>query len=631
MALYLSQWLPLRDEGSLGETVVPFAESIDAEPQIELFLVLNPTRSEPGSESIDELSKQIDCCISPEYASKWTIEVQTNIVGVIQGLESLSQSMSQTADQDNWLFDCLETRVVVQKVEPDFYIACCVSFSKSYLSNKDVTCIRLAKNIQHAHGYYSLLNSSLSNLEREYNLDVLKLTLSEFWATYVTSYNRNGCEAMNHKGVLGLLPNSRPLYKRSTCSLGQSVPDLMNLLAESTCLKEVGPSAVLISCFDQTAPKKYGSMYMGNIGLNTVCRDSLTLLYNLMEYLEFSGRLQDLCKLSNKTMFSMDGNDSADAVVESTRLAQAFDLLNPVYLANNLVVLPVTYTVSGVRNTFNQEHWLPSWMGGAREETVQEDIEEDEDANLYLTGPDCSLIVYLNTADGHRQLRLVMFHNRKSGINITLAFDASLAALNQRSFYQQLATEVLELAIDDIGAAVNVANLGNSLSSLPQSLSSINSRTKGMDVDSNFFFINYDPKGGAFKSSLPYLPRNVNPISSNLRGVIGHLHNLLADILLARRENEFFTPASTEYFHKFAANRYNDWMLYYVKYQEKYIIIIKNHSKISKRRKQAVPEIPPSLLAQVTSGVYDYAPLGFLDNLGDDIKMWLEKLTTSEG
>ena len=68
-----------------------------------------------------------------------------------------------------------------------------------------------------------------------------------------------------------------------------------------------------------------------------------------------------------------------------------------------------------------------------------------------------------------------------------------------------------------------------------------------------------------------------------------------------------------------------------MKYQEKYIIIIKNHSKLAKKRKQQnIPDIPPSLLAQITNGVYDYAPLGFLDNLGDDIKVWLEKLTTSD-
>lgn len=645
MAEYFTQLLPLLDRGNGGGD-----ESLDSkvefrDPRIELFLIYNPSLVSANSESFDELSKQIVCCISPNGSTKWTLESQTNIVGLIQGLESLSLSISKTSQQNSWSFNSLDSRVIVQKVENEYYFACCVASPDSYknTTKMEATALRIASNIAQAYGYFTLLNSTMSNLAREYNNEVLELTLREFWSNYVESYNANGCEALNRKGLLGLLPSTKPVFKRSTASLGPAAPEIVRLLGESVCLKDVEPSAVLVSCFDRSLPKRYGSLYMDTVKPSSVSRESLVRLYNYLEYLDYSERMSEASKITNKTVFSTveTTHEEAEASTEAAGLTlAALDLLNPIHLANNLVVLPVNYTVSGMKNTFNQERWLPRWMGGALsqvESTLSEENEEDEaDHNVYLTGPNSSLIFFLDTPDGFQQFRLVTYQSNKSGVNITLVFDATFSELDKDSFYQQLSSEVLEVAMEDIEGIITGTNaLGNSLSSLPQSLNGISpasQKAQSVDVDSNFFFVTYDMENGSFKSSLPYLPSiSPNSIGTKFKIVMHHLHNQLIDILVAKRDGEFFTQASTEYFHKFSANKHNDWMLYYLKYQEKYIIIIKNHSKLAKKKKQQnIPDIPPSLLAQITNGVYDYAPLGFLDNLGDDIKVWLEKLTTSD-
>lgn len=636
MAEYFTQLLPLLDRGNGGGDESLVSQLEPQNPRIELFLVYNPSLVSANSESFEELSRQIVCCICPNGSTKWTLEAQTSIVGLIQGIESLSMSITETSLQNLWSFNSHDSRVIVHKVE-QYYFACCVA------TKLEATQLRIASNINQAYGYFTLLNSTMSNLAREYNNEVLELTLREFWSTYIESYNANGCEALNCKGLLGLLPSTKPVYKKSTASFGPAAPEIVRLLGESVCLKHVEPSAVLVSCFDRSLPKRYGSLYMDTIKPGAVSRESLVRLYNYLEYLDYSERMSQISKITNKTVFSTAEitHEQADTNTEGTGLTlAALELLNPIHLANNLVVLPVNYTVNGVKNTLNQDRWLPRWMGGAlpqAEGSLSEENEEDDaDHSVYLTGPDSSVILFLETLDRFQQFRLVTYQSCKNAVNITLVFDATFSELDNPSFYQQLSSEVLEVAMEDIESLITGTNaLGNSLSSLPQSLHGISpasQKAQSVDVDSNFFFVTYDMENGSFKSSLPYLPSILpNSIGTKFKLVMHRLHNQLIDILVAKRDGEFFTQASTEYFHKFSANKHNDWMLYYLKYQGKYIIIIKNHSKLAKKKKQQnIPDIPPSLLAQITNGVYDYAPLGFLDNLGDDIKVWLEKLTTSD-
>lgn len=105
-----------------------------------------------------------------------------------------------------------------------------------------------------------------------------------------------------------------------------------------------------------------------------------------------------------------------------------------------------------------------------------------------------------------------------------------------------------------------------------------------------------------------------------------YLHDQLSNIF----QPTFFENQLHEFFHKFTSNKLNDWMFYYIKYQDKYIIIMKNKSKNTTStltNNQLSASVPPtierSIVNRISEGVLDYAKLGFLENLGDDVKYWL--------
>lgn len=642
MAEYFSQLLPLLDRGTIDRNDKPAVLEIDL-PRIELFLVFNPSLADPKSESHDELAKQILCCLTPQKEHKWLLASQSNIVGTIQGLDSLSLTVTDSSTQDYWTFDSNGTRVIVQKVEGDYYLVCSVAFPESFknFNRLESATLCLSNNIVLAYSIFTLINSTFKHLALSYNRDVLELTLRDFWGKFLMAYNANGCEVLGQKGFLNVLPNTGPIFKKSTKSLGPAASDIIRLFGEGDSLRENSPSAVLISCLDRSSPKKYGSIHMDKLGSSSVLFNSLINLYNFLEHLDYGEHLAKKSGVTSQSLFSAHEvvKLNSDEDSQGTKTQAALDLLNPMYLATNLVVLPVNYTVNGIRNTFNQDSWLPQWM--SKSSTVSEPVlsQEDEDADLgyneYLTGPNSSQIVFLETEQGPQEFRLVTYQNKSRSVSISLIFDASFPDLDKKLFYDNLAKD-LDFAIDEIeGIVSGSAALGNSLNSLPQTLKGINlmeSKPQSADVDSSFFFVSYDKKNQSFKSSLPYLPKRPNnSIGAKFKLVMHNLHNQLIDILLVKKNHNFFREGSTEYFHKFSVNKHNDWMLYYLKYHDKYILIVKNHSKLAKKKNlHNVPEIPPSLLTQITSGVYDYAHLGFLDNLGDDIKLWLENLTTSD-
>lgn len=96
-----------------------------------------------------------------------------------------------------------------------------------------------------------------------------------------------------------------------------------------------------------------------------------------------------------------------------------------------------------------------------------------------------------------------------------------------------------------------------------------------------------------------------------------------------------------EFFHKFNSSKHFDWMFYYIKYNNRFIIIIKsrnrNHRITTKRNTTAIPKKSNTLASSssttsanqqhrnlILHQITDYAHLGFLNNLGDDVKLWLE-------
>lgn len=280
-------------------------------------------------------------------------------------------------------------------------------------------------------------------------------------------------------------------------------------------------------------------------------------------------------------------------------------------------------------------------------------------------------LVYLNSMVKNDDGRLI-FKEREyllviyamDDILVTLIYDSSLDELNQETFYTSLSKVILHPLIEELNnILINGSIICNSVGSLPRSLDALRMNdvktytSPGRDVDStnNFYFIIYDTNEGWVKSSLPYLPIlnsssntksesgiQLNKANLKYKSAIFHLHDQLSDIFIAQKNNDFFNGDSmNEFFHKFNSSKHFDWMFYYIKYNNRFIIIIKsrnrNHRITTKRNTTAIPKKSNTLASSssttsanqqhrslILHQITDYAHLGFLNNLGDDVKLWLE-------
>lgn len=273
-------------------------------------------------------------------------------------------------------------------------------------------------------------------------------------------------------------------------------------------------------------------------------------------------------------------------------------------------------------------------------------------ANLNDPSTIHSKVVFLYNERSEKFEEYLLVIYEKENIIMTLLYDSSYSKLREPSFYEELRTSYFEPTIDEIlYSATNggdsfggeVSATAGSQSSLPNSLIGGSASLESQE----FFFIIYDPIENSVRSSFPYLPpqdevHNVSqaPVKTlRYNNLIYYLHDLLIDVFLVQGGSEFFhhkdTSTMNEYFHKFKGGKSTDWMFYYIQYRDKYIVVIKNHSP--KTRKTAASRKPSTvapinsagIINNITDGIYDYAHLGFLDNLGDDVKVWLESFSIS--
>ncbi|CAK9440084.1 uncharacterized protein LODBEIA_P41840 [Lodderomyces beijingensis] len=219
------------------------------------------------------------------------------------------------------------------------------------------------------------------------------------------------------------------------------------------------------------------------------------------------------------------------------------------------------------------------------------------------------------------------------GIVVTLIYQTSQTAPETETgeFYDQLAESILEPLIEEIHGEVNNGSVfSRNLASSMGSLRTLNIPYESVSrVDNDFFYAIYDLRDNSYRSSLPQLPL-VKPNNES----IYHIHDQLVKILTPVFKSRNEASAVNEYFHKFTTSYKNDWMVYYIKYGHKLILVIKNKSKnknssIKNKNKAlngtsgAELNIDKGLLDQMTGAFSEYANLGFLDNLGDDVKYWL--------
>ncbi|KHC63496.1 hypothetical protein MGI_04806 [Candida albicans P75016] len=674
---YFTKYIPnirLSNTGDSDDHTI--GNSTNSLPHINYIIIFNPTFVSPKAESDEELIKQIIVFLQgkdlPE--SQFSQIEQLKLIGLLRGIESLGESFSNsttstTTGKKPTILKSLDSSTVMIELESNYFLACNITIS-SQINDQTVNGInqQLLKSIMQSQRYFELFNKSIDYTYNQYGINYLQDSLKSFWRNFLTMFNSqsitipispissiNWFNGLNYQGFLGLLPYTQ--YKKSSIIINQQIREDIELFMNHN--KSV--SGVLINYFNLKLPKRHGVVYMNTIGNKYIDNDGLIDIYNWLEYNQYHDNLSNLnnggvlsSNLSVASSPPQEGeNQDGNASDGTTDTQFGFDVssglrvLNPVNLTNNLVISPINYTVSTVMEGTQVSNWLamPQFIKkltvGDDNETAElppdqtADInenrsEEDEDdlsgefiIGLQSDGSISRQVVYLKTTDStYQEHQLVTYH--KDDIYVTLVCESSDPKLDSSGFYKSLETSLLNPIIEQIETVA----MGGSM--LQTSVNSIRSLYVPNDIDQDFFYITCNPKQRNFQSSLPYLPHLSNMNSDTLTKyqltALYYLHDQLSNIF----QPIFFENQLHEFFHKFTSNKLNDWMFYYIKYQDKYIIIMKNKSKNTTStltNNQLSASVPPtierSIVNRISEGVLDYTKLGFLENLGDDVKYWL--------
>ncbi|KHC50524.1 hypothetical protein MGC_04829 [Candida albicans P37039] len=674
---YFTKYIPnIRLSNTVDSDDHTIGNSTNSLPHINYIIIFNPTFVSPKAESDEELIKQIIVFLQgkdlPE--SQFSQIEQLKLIGLLRGIESLGESFSNsttstTTGKKPTILKSLDSSTVMIELESNYFLACNITIS-SQINDQTVNGInqQLLKSIMQSQRYFELFNKSIDYTYNQYGINYLQGSLKSFWRNFLTMFNSqsitipisptssiNWFNGLNYQGFLGLLPYTQ--YKKSSIIINQQIREDIELFMNHN--KSV--SGVLINYFNLKLPKRHGVVYMNTIGNKYIDNDGLIDIYNWLEYNQYHDNLSNLnnggvlsSNLSVASSPPQEGeNQDGNASDGTTDTQFGFDVssglrvLNPVNLTNNLVISPINYTVSTVMEGTQVSNWLamPQFIKkltvGDDNETAElppdqtADInenrsEEDEDnlsgefiIGLQSDGSISRQVVYLKTTDStYQEHQLVTYH--KDDIYVTLVCESSDPKLDSSGFYKSLETSLLNPIIEQIETVA----MGGSM--LQTSVNSIRSLYVPNDIDQDFFYITCNPKQRNFQSSLPYLPHLSNMNSDTLTKyqltALYYLHDQLSNIF----QPIFFENQLHEFFHKFTSNKLNDWMFYYIKYQDKYIIIMKNKSKNTTStltNNQLSASVPPtierSIVNRISEGVLDYAKLGFLENLGDDVKYWL--------
>lgn len=674
---YFTKYIPnIRLSNTVDSDDHTIGNSTNSLPHINYIIIFNPTFVSPKAESDEELIKQIIVFLQgkdlPE--SQFSQIEQLKLIGLLRGIESLGESFSNsttstTTGKKPTILKSLDSSTVMIELESNYFLACNITIS-SQINDQTVNGInqQLLKLIMQSQRYFELFNKSIDYTYNQYGINYLQDSLKSFWQNFLTMFNSqsitipisptssiNWFNGLNYQGFLGLLPYTQ--YKKSSIIVNQQIREDIELFMNHN--KSV--SGVLINYFNLKLPKRHGVVYMNTIGNKYIDNDGLIDIYNWLEYNQYHDNLSNLnnggvlsSNLSVASSPPQEGeNQDGNASDGTTDTQFGFDVslglrvLNPVNLTNNLVISPINYTVSTVMEGTQVSNWLamPQFIKkltvGDDNETAElppdqtADInenrsEEDEDdfsgefiIGLQSDGSILRQVIYLKTTDStYQEHQLVTYH--KDDIYVTLVCESSDPKLDLSGFYKSLETSLLNPIIEQIETVA----LGGSM--LQTSVNSIRSLYVPNDIDQDFFYITCNPKQRNFQSSLPYLPHLSNMNSDTLTKyqltALYYLHDQLSNIF----QPTFFENQLHEFFHKFTSNKLNDWMFYYIKYQDKYIIIMKNKSKNTTStltNNQLSASVPPtierSIVNRISEGVLDYAKLGFLENLGDDVKYWL--------
>lgn len=592
---------------------------------------------------------------------------QLNVVGLIRGTCSLAADFG--SNDESITIKTSNGAIVVVELEPDYILACSVTLAKNANHRLDALVQQLRALVLRTHRTYCLQNASFDRLQKLHGERLGEL-LGDYWEAFLQNYNYAAKlpygpknliwpTRINYGGVFGFLDG----YKKSSVRIpDSSITEVQHILAAAS----TAPHGIFVANMNREIPKKSGVIYtdLRHAGV-TLDKATVVDIFNMLELLSFNGQLKsetfarrnplsgvfervfDQNPTVEQDLEEVDSDDELHISNFNFSPAAALELLHPVKLTNNLIVLPLNMTMHGMMYlglaVNDQMPGAPSWLGrwrGQGEEPVEVSplVEEEQEPGHYIVGLQqdqiSRFLVHIPTeVDGEeserREYLLVLYEH--NGILLGLIFDSGLGRLSENDFYLSLESSVCQPVLEVVSEAIQTSSggfaLSSSIGSLPGPYSAMNEKAMA-EVDSDFFFIVYDAAEKSFQSSLPYAPivheilQAHAELGRKLGSVIFHLHDQLVNHFFVKSAGRMLVKNSVvnEHLHKFSSNKNNDWLFYAFRYRKKVIFIIRNYN-----HKGKTPRVVESgYLHQLAESVH--ANLGFLDNLGDDVKAWLAEL-----
>ncbi|CAN3371976.1 hypothetical protein DIURU_002513 [Diutina rugosa] len=565
-----------------------------------------------------------------------SVQTKLNLVGVISGLEALGSTF-KTGHEDDYMTVETDGGCIVAVKEAGITIAATLVTQGGHnatTTEHSIVALQAASVLR--QGWQMFMFTTGTPHDRT-KLAPFFDSLFERYNNRCGTWSPSGANNLHYRGFLGFLSGDK----------WSTITDIDLSLPELT----VGG---LVANFDSTSFKQYG----------VVAGTSFGPLYTWLEFYHYYHQLHDDIaedQVGNASITSAwatpyDGvalvgrDDSTGAApindengADDDTVSTYSQYFSPATLTNNLVVAPLNYTVSSIRNVPDTLINLPSstskwWQGkgyfgggsGSADEAASAPPMASEAPGQFLIGRrDAQNItkkrVFLADDKGDYQPHRLVVYVKKSVV-VALLYPDNVNELDSDDIYDNI-QKWSDTVVGDVNEAKT--NLGTSFGVLPAGVKS--------DPDADFFFVVYNHDEHWFQSSLPYLPpiadsastggdtaskRSDSPESHEpetvpsppprVARVLVSLHDQLSSVIIG---DKLLQNGAYEYFHKFSGSGNHDWMFYLVKQGPTVAIVVKNQS--TRRQAKRGEPVEPSVLANLPN------PLGFLDNLGDDVKGWL--------
>lgn len=584
-------------------------------PRFLYVAVYDPLAVSSGIEELDELYRLVVISVSGEIDATMLIQH----IGMLRGMTLFHEAYNGL--KHNTDIEVILASTTITDIDAGKYHVITELTLTDSLAVQQAT-VLVKQSISNYTLLYGdgedVMNRTIKNVNPD-NTDNSESTENDlciYWNSFLSLFNAGGItdivpwsNKLNPCGALSMIP-SQQLYRRSALGGIDFTVDC---------------AAAVVFYTGKATVKNYGARYL-KVFDNSIEKNGLISLYNLLEFLDYNGNIDALNEdLAVSSVYSIpvvlsnpvppDSDDASNgnslygffnpfnfdpreyypqnldprALDPRQYGAQA---LNPLTITNKLVVLPLTNTVSTIGTWINGEH--PTESSNNEDSTNdagdndEGDVESESSNGTYIIGlmGDESItkrIVNIPSNGNLKPFHLVLYTNEDHLFAVLIEYDNP--GLNSPSFYEDLAFQF----DSSLGMSRSVMTL-NSLHELV--------------ADPNILYVICNNNEGSMRTSLPFL----GPPA------ITYLHEQLIEL------GSESSPTDTEFLHKFRSNRSNDWTIYRIAYNDSIIFILRNHHRgnaVSTNR---------SRQAAATQVMAPAESIGIFEALGDDVKLWLSTL-----